>query len=69
MNYKITPNWITGYAYRGYEKTTVKVPIIMSGPSFPDVPGVITIDGDYFVCVSTTPVRYEQAVCLPAEKL
>jgi hypothetical protein len=61
-------NWhCVGYVYRfDGSKFLAEFPAIIYN-KMPDVPGIIRIGKDHFVCMDTNPLTYRQSVCLKAE--
>jgi hypothetical protein len=54
---KKTINWITAFAYKNFDKITVKVPVYLN-LGILDLPGIIKVGEDYYTLRGTTPVTY-----------
>jgi hypothetical protein len=55
---KKTSNWITAFAYKDFDKITVKVPVHLN-LGILDLPGVIKVGEDYYTLRGTAPVTYD----------
>jgi hypothetical protein len=60
--------FITGHLYRESARSVARVPVIFDGV-MPDVPGIISIGKEHFVCTNTNPVTYHKAHCFKAEEV